>query len=275
MKAERTVGLALQVLEEQYLIPRDQLFVASKIGYIPEDADRGITGEKYVENLINNKIITNEDIVGEVHCMTPGYLNHQIDESLKNLNCETLDLMYLHNSVEQQMPIIGEQNYYEKLAKAFEVFEKAVQDNKIRSYGLASWICFRSPMDEEDIHASVMRIHEIATKVAGENHNFKYIQAPINLMMVEAMAEKWQPVDSELHYKDRYEALEKQGAGMLKKMMLGKPTPGGTQFESLLRVLRIYKINLMVSSPLLQGMMLNTNLDDLHCENNSARHINF
>jgi len=183
--------------------------------------------------------------------------------------------MYLHNSAESQMPIIGEKMYYEKLAKAFEVFEKAVQDNKIRSYGLASWICFRSPIDEEDIHTSIMRVQEIAKQVAGENHNFKYIQAPINLMMVEAMGEKWQPVDSELHHADRLAALEKQGAGMLKKMMLGKPTLGGVEFESLLRVLRIYKINLMVSAPLLQGMMLNTNLTDLFCENNSARHINF
>jgi len=89
MKAERTVGLALQILENDYKIYRDELFVSSKIGYIPEDADRAITLQQYIENLVKNDIITPEDVVGEVHCMKPKYLEHQIDASLKNLNCET------------------------------------------------------------------------------------------------------------------------------------------------------------------------------------------
>ena len=39
MKSEKTVGKILTVLESKYDIKRDQLFVTSKGGYVPEDAE--------------------------------------------------------------------------------------------------------------------------------------------------------------------------------------------------------------------------------------------
>jgi len=39
MKSEKVVGKILTVLQNKYGINRDELFVASKGGYIPEDAD--------------------------------------------------------------------------------------------------------------------------------------------------------------------------------------------------------------------------------------------
>ena len=207
------VGQALKLLQSEHGISRDQLFVSSKIGYVPEDGDRGLTLENYIRKLVSEKVIEQDDVVGEVHCMTPGYLNHQIDESLRNLNLETLDLMYLHNAAESQMPLVGEEKFYDKLAKAFEVFETAISDNKIRAYGMATWICLRSPPEEKDIHMSIMKILETAEKVAGKNHGLKYVQVPLNLMMVEAMGEKWQPVDSQIYYEDRKATMQAQGAG--------------------------------------------------------------
>jgi aryl-alcohol dehydrogenase-like predicted oxidoreductase len=212
-KAERVIGEALRILDHDHNITRDQLFVASKVGYVPEDADRGINLETYIQGLIKQGVIKEKDIVGEVHCMTPGYLSHQIDESLRNLQLETLDLMYLHNASESQLPLVGEEAFYEKLARAFETFETAISDGRIRAYGMATWVSLRSPPEETGIHTSIMKILEVAEKVAGKNHGLKYVQVPLNLMMVEAMGEKWQPVDSELHYQDRKAAMEASGAG--------------------------------------------------------------
>jgi hypothetical protein len=79
------VGEALRILEYEYSIGREQVFVASKVGYVPEDADRGVGLEMYIGDLIKGGVVKEEDIVGEVHCMTPGYLGHQIDESRRNL----------------------------------------------------------------------------------------------------------------------------------------------------------------------------------------------
>ena len=38
MKSERVIGAALRALN----IPREQLFISSKSGYIPADGDKGI-----------------------------------------------------------------------------------------------------------------------------------------------------------------------------------------------------------------------------------------
>ena len=42
MQSEKTVGKALTTLESKYGISRDQLFVTTKAGYIPEDAENEI-----------------------------------------------------------------------------------------------------------------------------------------------------------------------------------------------------------------------------------------
>lgn len=40
MKSERTVGKALTTLDQKYGFKRDEIFVASKVGYIPEDSEK-------------------------------------------------------------------------------------------------------------------------------------------------------------------------------------------------------------------------------------------
>lgn len=75
MKSERTVGKVLKTLVDKYKYERDELFVSSKIGYIPEDADQGIPGRVLVNDLVAQGVITEEDICAKVlHCMHPKYL---------------------------------------------------------------------------------------------------------------------------------------------------------------------------------------------------------
>ena len=42
MQSEKTIGKALTTLESKYEITRDMLFVTSKAGYVPEDAENEI-----------------------------------------------------------------------------------------------------------------------------------------------------------------------------------------------------------------------------------------
>ena len=51
--------------------------------------------------------------------------------------------MYLHNVAEAQLPILKD-DFYNRLAIAFEFLEKKVQEGKIKHYGLATWVCFRA-----------------------------------------------------------------------------------------------------------------------------------
>ena len=106
-KSERAVGKALQLLIEKNF-KREEFFLASKIGYIPEDADKGIPGKSIISTLKQKKLINDDDVVGGVHCMHPEFLKDQLDRSLNNLQVETLDLLYIHNSAESQLPLINE-----------------------------------------------------------------------------------------------------------------------------------------------------------------------
>jgi aryl-alcohol dehydrogenase-like predicted oxidoreductase len=75
--------------------------------------------------LKEKKLITDADVAGNAHCMHPAYLSDQLERSLENLQLDTLDLLYLHNASESQMPIVGVDNFTLRLIKAFEWAEQA------------------------------------------------------------------------------------------------------------------------------------------------------
>jgi len=114
---------------------------------------------------------------------------------------------------------------------------------------LATWICFRAKPEEQNIYLKIQEVVELAKKVGGQNHNFKYIQLPVNLAMPEAFAEKWQ------QYNDN----------------------GKIYTENVFQVCRRARINVMTSSPLAQGTMIQVPLDTniFKCANLGAKHIQF
>ena len=136
-KAERAIAKGLKkIINEEF--KREEFFLSTKIGYIPEDADKGIPGKTIINTLKQQKLIAEEDIAGGVHCMHPEYLKDQLKRSLNNLEVDTVDLLYLHNSAEAQLPLVGEEKYFQRLRKAFEFFEASRNEGKIVNYGMAS-----------------------------------------------------------------------------------------------------------------------------------------
>lgn len=192
MKSEQTVGKILTVLENKYDIKRDQLFVSSKGGYIPENAEELISQREMIEKMISEVGVPEDSIVKESgHCLDPKFLEYQLDESLKRLNLECLDVYYLHNPYEAQGPYNTDNVFNDRLTKAFEFLEEAVQKGKIRDYGIASYSSFRVKPSEQNIHLNLQKVHQLAEKVGGANNHFKFVQAPINVMMPEAFCEPW------------------------------------------------------------------------------------
>lgn len=51
-KSEKVIGRAIKTLVNKYHYGRDELFIASKGGFVPEDADNGIPGRVVIEDLI-------------------------------------------------------------------------------------------------------------------------------------------------------------------------------------------------------------------------------
>lgn len=182
-RSERNIGYVLKKLQGQG-VDRSQLFVSTKGGFLPADADPADFQSYVLKCFINTGLITPEEIVNNCHCMTPKFLQAMIDLSLQNLKVQCIDLYYLHNP-ETQLPVLGKTKFYDTLKQAFEVFEQQVSDGKIKRYGLATWDGFRVPHDHESF-LDLEQILKLAEKVGGANHNLKAIQLPYNLAFLEA-----------------------------------------------------------------------------------------
>ena len=196
-KAERSVGRAISELAEAGEISRDQIFISSKNGYLTNDADVNLGFWEYVKAEYTQKgAIKEGDVSTGYHCMTTTFLSDQLDRTLKNLNLDCLDLMYLHNAVEGQIKDTTREKFLENLESVFEFYEQKRQEGKIKFYGMATWECFRVPSDDMQ-YLSLHDTVRMAKKIGGDDHGFRFIQLPFNLHYDQALLGKNQSVDSQ------------------------------------------------------------------------------
>ena len=184
-RSERSIGDALQSLTENHGYARDEIVICTKGGYLPFDGapPRDVRG--YVEEtFVKPGIAGFEDFVGGSHCMTPAYLQNQLEQSLRNMKLDCIDVYYLHNP-ESQVDHISETEFYARLKLAFESLEESRSAGKLKSYGVATWNGFRVAAGAHGYH-SLTRMESTAREVGGESHGFRFIQLPLNLAMPEA-----------------------------------------------------------------------------------------
>ena len=196
-RSERNIGAALKKLFANGFA-REEIFIATKGGYLPFDNEPPEdVNEYFEENFVKKGIAKPEDLVSGSHCMTPDYLQSQIDQSLANMNLDALDLFYIHNP-ESQSGAVDKYMFEAKIAKAFEKLEENRADGKINFYGAATWNGFRVAPDNPSYH-SLERFEGIARQIGGENHGFRFIQLPYNLAMPEAYLLKNQAVRGKVY----------------------------------------------------------------------------
>ncbi len=182
-RSERSIGSALNSLPDG--VSREELFVSTKAGFLPFDNEPPSDVRGYFEDtFVKTGIAGFEDLVGGSHCMAPGYLQSQIDQSLLNMGIGGIDLFYIHNP-ESQLAETDRHTFEARIAQAFELLEQNRADSKINFYGIASWNGFRTKPDEKSYH-SLERFVSIAKQVGGDDNGFKFIQLPHNLAMPEA-----------------------------------------------------------------------------------------
>jgi aryl-alcohol dehydrogenase-like predicted oxidoreductase len=195
-RSERSIGLALQQLIEQEGFARDEVVVCTKGGYLPFDGAPPRDIRQYVqETFVDPGVANFADIVGGSHCMTPGYLQHQLDQSLKNLRLSCIDVYYIHNP-ESQLGAVSHEEFYARLRSAFALLEQKVAAGKIRMYGVATWNGFRVSPEASGYH-SLEQMVRLAREVGGESHAFRFVQLPMNLAMPEAFLLLNQTVNGE------------------------------------------------------------------------------
>ena len=193
-QSEKEIGEALKELFSENAVAREELIICSKGGFIqleypfPENPYHWID-----ENIINPGLAQKEDIELDQHCMTPDYLEWSCRRSLDNLGIESLDIYYLHNP-EMQIIKLGEKEFYKTVERVFKRFEKLADEGLFKYYGVAVWNGFIAENEEK---ISLEKLVEIAKKVGGENHRFKYIQTPFNMAKTTAYTTYTQKVNNQ------------------------------------------------------------------------------
>lgn len=111
------------------------------------------------------------------HCMHPTFLKVQLEESLKRLNLECLDVLYLQNPYEAHGPYNTDNVFYDRLSAAFEFLESMVEQGKIKQYGIATYSSLRVKPTNLKMHLNLQKVARTAQKVVGENkkHNFTFV----------------------------------------------------------------------------------------------------
>jgi aryl-alcohol dehydrogenase-like predicted oxidoreductase len=194
-RSERSIGTALKIVSDELGIKRDEMVLCTKGGYLPFDGAPPRDVRRYIqETFVTPGIATFEDFVGGSHCMTPAYLQNQLDQSLKNLGVDCVDVYYIHNP-ESQLGSVSPDEFYARLRAAFELLEANVAAGKIGSYGVATWNGFRVHADGRE-HHSLPRMVEAAQSIGGASHAFRFIQLPYNLAMPEAFELENQRVEN-------------------------------------------------------------------------------
>lgn len=194
-RSERNIGRALEDLfrgDNDH--ERDEIIVSTKGGYVPFDGEPPENPRDYVmETYVDSGIAEVEELVDGSHCISPDYLEHELQVSRDNLGLETIDRYYVHNP-ETQLSALDEESFYNRLEAAFQRLEQAVERNQIRHYGLATWNGFRVPPDHDE-YLDLEEIVEKARKAGGTDHHLKAIQLPYNLAMAEGLTRPNQTID--------------------------------------------------------------------------------
>jgi aryl-alcohol dehydrogenase-like predicted oxidoreductase len=198
-QSERAIGQALATLLAQGRLQRDEVVISTKGGFIPFDGSPPRSQQEffaYVERtFIQPGIIEPADIVAGCHCMTPAYLQHQLDTSLRNLGLECADIYFVHNP-ETQLEAIPRVEFVQGMRMAFQALESNAAAGKLRWYGTATWDGYRRPPDATD-YLALGELVAAAQDVGSADHRFRVIQLPHNLAMPEALTQQNQQVDGQ------------------------------------------------------------------------------
>jgi aryl-alcohol dehydrogenase-like predicted oxidoreductase len=193
-RSERSIGEALAERIGASKLRRDEIFVATKGGFLSFDGREPPDPNAYFrQRFLETGLVRPEDVAAGCHVMSPAYLADQIEVSRRNLGLETIDLYYVHNP-ETQLERESREAFSRRLSGAFEALEAAVKAGKIAAYGTATWNAYRVAPEARD-SISLIDVLKVAEDVGGPAHHFRAVQLPFNLAMLEALDPSMQELE--------------------------------------------------------------------------------
>ena len=184
-RSERSIAAAIRQLAQKGFA-REEIFLCTKGGYLtPDNAMPEDANEYFFREYIQAGIFAPNDIVAGSHCMTPRFLENQLNRSLQNLSVDSVDVYYLHNP-ETQLAELSRPDFLERVRDAFIFLESAASSGKIQFFGMATWNGFRQESGARD-SLQLGEVAQLARDIAGDAHRFRFVQLPFNLAMTEAL----------------------------------------------------------------------------------------
>jgi hypothetical protein len=185
-ESERLVGSVLAQLDRGGQVPREEVVVISKIGYV-QGQNLVLAKEREAAGTPFPDMVKYMD--GCWHCIHPEFLEDQLNRSLERLQLETLDACLLHNPEyffsdatrrrTGRLEALRDE-FYRCLTQAFAYFETQVAAGRIAWYGVSSNTAVSPPDDAEATSPS--RMLEAAVAAGGSGHHFRVLQVPMNLL---------------------------------------------------------------------------------------------
>lgn len=180
--SERLVGGIVRIGEK----PRESLVIVSKLGYVQGQnlmiaQARIQMGQPYPDMVPFQESCW--------HCIHPVYLQEQLERSLMRLGLETLDFCLLHNPEYFLLEAAQKgrsdlaavrHEFYARVEQAFAFLESAVEQGRISYYGVSSNSL--SAPEDNPTATSFAEFLRVAQKVGGDNHHFRMVQLPMNLV---------------------------------------------------------------------------------------------
>lgn len=192
-RSERVIGQALSELSREGKLQRNEVVVSTKGGFLPYDEIPPRDSWAYIQDtFITPGIITPQELVAGCHCMTPRFIQNQLEQSLKNLGLSCIDIYFLHNP-EALLEEVSREEFQLRIQSVFELLEENVRLGRIRMYGTATWEGYRRAPSIKG-YLSLEKMVDLAREVGGEGHHFKVIQLPYNLTLPEAFLIKNQRI---------------------------------------------------------------------------------
>lgn len=176
--SEKVIGKTITELINQNKISRQQVYIITKGGYIPKNH--------------NYKVYQKQPIR---HSIKPDYIQWSLNASRDNLNLDTIDLFLLHNP-ELELKKTKKNDFYRNLTTVFAFLENEVDQNRIRSYGLATWSGLIAHPSEPQF-LDLNQILYCAELAAGKyrKHRFSSLELPLNSKINFAVTRKNQTLN--------------------------------------------------------------------------------
>ncbi|HMJ14751.1 MAG TPA: aldo/keto reductase, partial [Polyangiaceae bacterium] len=192
--SESLIGQVIADSVRSGSLRREEVLVVSKIGYV-QGPNLKVAEQRQREGRPFPEMVEYGD--GIWHCLHPEWLEDQLSRSLDRLGLETLDVCLLHNPEYYLSDAVKRgqgphsalrDSFYARIRAAFAHFEREVARGRLSFYGVSSNTCTSPPTERDATELS--RFLAEARAAGGENHHFRVLQLPLNLIESSAVFEK-------------------------------------------------------------------------------------